>query len=173
MISLADMLCYALFYGYVLLLNFVLLGFFTSCFVGLYCTKTLAHCVLCYLYFQILLIMKKKLFTLIKCQYNITNTIKKTTNFIAFWWQFIKFIQAYMTEARWLNNNYKPTLKEYICVSIQSSGYALLTTTCYIGMGDTITEDIFKWVSNEPKIINAAIVLCRLMNDIVSNEVYI
>ncbi|RHN57913.1 putative lyase [Medicago truncatula] len=75
-----------------------------------------------------------------------------------------------MTEARWLKNNYKPTLKEYIRISTESSGYALLTTTCYIGMGDTVTEDIFKWVSNESKIINAAIVLCRIMDDIVSNE---
>ncbi|XP_045827317.1 probable terpene synthase 2 [Trifolium pratense] len=84
--------------------------------------------------------------------------------------EFIKYVQAYMTEARWLNNNYKPTLEEYIRVSTESSGYALATTTCYIGMGDIATEEIFKWVSNEPKIINAAIVLCRLMDDIVSNE---
>lgn len=78
-----------------------------------------------------------------------------------------------MTEARWLSNNYKPTLEEYIRVSIESSGYALVTTTCFIGMGGTTTEDIFKWVSNEPKMINAAIVLCRLMDDTVSDEVYI
>jgi hypothetical protein len=42
-----------------------------------------------------------------------------------------------------------------------------------MGMGDTTTEDIFKWISNEPKIINASIVIGRLMDDIVSNEVYI
>jgi len=40
-------------------------------------------------------------------------------------------------------------------------------------MGDSATEDIFKWVSNNPKIINAAIVIGRLMDDIVSNEVHI
>jgi (-)-germacrene D synthase len=79
-----------------------------------------------------------------------------------------------MTEARWLNNNYKPTLEEYIRVSIQSSGYGLVTTTCYLGMGgDIATEDIFKWVGTVPKAINAAIVICRLMDDLVSNEVYI
>jgi len=78
-----------------------------------------------------------------------------------------------MTEARWLNNNYKPTLEEYIRVSSESSGYVFMATTCYIGMGDSATEDIFKWVSNNPKIINAAIVIGRLMDDIVSNEVHI
>lgn len=78
-----------------------------------------------------------------------------------------------MTEARWLNTEYKPTSEEYIQISTESCGYVLVTTTCYIGMGDIATEDIFKWVSNGPKIINAAVVLCRLMDDIVSNEVYI
>jgi hypothetical protein len=42
-----------------------------------------------------------------------------------------------------------------------------------MGMGDIITEDILKWISNEPKFINASIVIGRLMDDIVSNEVYI
>jgi (-)-germacrene D synthase len=78
-----------------------------------------------------------------------------------------------MTEARWLNNNYEPTLEEYICISKESSGYVFMITTCYMGMGDIITEDIFKWISNEPKFINASIVIGRLMDDIVSNEVYI
>jgi len=76
-----------------------------------------------------------------------------------------------MTEARWLNDKYQPTLEEYIHISTESCGYALVTTTCYIFMGDIATEDIFKWVSNGPKMINAAIVLCRLMDDIASNEV--
>ncbi|XP_058742872.1 probable terpene synthase 2 [Vicia villosa] len=85
-------------------------------------------------------------------------------------YEFIRYVQAYMVEARWLNNNYEPTLEEYIRVSRISSGYCLVITTCYIGMGNIITEDIFKWVSNLPKVIDAAIVLCRLMDDIVSNE---
>ncbi|WJX63671.1 (-)-germacrene D synthase [Trifolium repens] len=84
--------------------------------------------------------------------------------------EFKKYIQAYMTEARWLNSNYKPTSEEYIRVSMESSGYTLVTLTCYIGMGDIAVEDIFNWISNEPKIVNAANVLCRLMDDIVSSE---
>ncbi|CAI8586958.1 unnamed protein product [Vicia faba] len=82
----------------------------------------------------------------------------------------IRHIQAYMAEARWLNNNYQPTLEEYNRLSTISSGYCLVINTCYIGMGDIATEDIFKWLSNKPKVIDAAIVLCRLMDDIVSNE---
>ncbi|MCI93592.1 (+)-delta-cadinene synthase isozyme A, partial [Trifolium medium] len=37
-------------------------------------------------------------------------------------------------------------------------------------MGDTATENIFNWISNEPKIVNAAANLCRLMDEIVSSE---
>ncbi|CAJ2652662.1 unnamed protein product [Trifolium pratense] len=84
--------------------------------------------------------------------------------------EFIKYIQGMMTEARWLTNNYKPTPEEYICVSREASGYVLLNITCYIGMGDSAIEDIFKWVSNWPKIVTAANVLCRIKDDIVTSE---
>ncbi|KAK7312909.1 hypothetical protein VNO77_37150 [Canavalia gladiata] len=84
--------------------------------------------------------------------------------------EFKKVVHAYMTEAKWLNNNYIPTTEEYMRTSTISCCYSLLITTSYIGMGNTITEDIFKWVTNEPKIVKAASVLCRLMDDIVSNE---
>ncbi|CAI8586768.1 unnamed protein product [Vicia faba] len=53
--------------------------------------------------------------------------------------EFILYIQAYMAEVRWLNNNYQPTLEEYIRVSAISSGYCLMTATCYIGMGNIAT----------------------------------
>ncbi|KAK7257295.1 hypothetical protein RIF29_31165 [Crotalaria pallida] len=84
--------------------------------------------------------------------------------------EFKKIVQAYMTEARWLKRNYIPTTEEYTQVSLVSCCYPLLTTTSYIGMGDIATEDIFKWVTNEPKIVKASSVVCRLMDDIVSNE---
>lgn len=87
--------------------------------------------------------------------------------------QFKKTVQAYITEARWLNCNYSPTTEEYINISSVSCCYQLLATTSYIGMGDIATEDIFSWVTNKPKILYAASVLCRLMDDIVSSEVYI
>ncbi|KAK2378029.1 putative terpene synthase [Trifolium repens] len=75
-----------------------------------------------------------------------------------------------MTEARWLKDNYKPTLEEYIHNSAESCGYAIVTTTCCIGMGDIATKDIFKWISSEPKALNVAFVICRLMDDLASNE---
>ncbi|CAL0323424.1 unnamed protein product [Lupinus luteus] len=84
--------------------------------------------------------------------------------------EFKKIVQAYMTEARWLNYKYIPTIEEYTNISSISCGYSLLTTISYIGMGDIATEEIFKWVTNEPKIVKASTIVCRLMDDIVSNE---
>ncbi|KAL4360004.1 hypothetical protein AHAS_Ahas08G0134000 [Arachis hypogaea] len=81
-----------------------------------------------------------------------------------------KTIQAYMTEIKWLNNKYIPTMAEYIQTSTISSGYPLLITVSYIGMGDIAIEDIFKWVTSKPKIVRASTIICRFMDDIVSNE---
>ncbi|KAL2327928.1 hypothetical protein Fmac_021355 [Flemingia macrophylla] len=72
--------------------------------------------------------------------------------------------------AIWLNNNYKPTIEEYLHSSTTSVGYSLLAMASYIGMGYISTENIFKWATIEPKIFKAAAIVCRLMDDIVSNE---
>ena len=77
-----------------------------------------------------------------------------------------------MSEARWLNANYIPTTEEYMHISTISSGYPVLATTSYIGMGENTTENIFNWVTNDPKILRAAANLCRLMDEIVSSEVF-
>ncbi|MED6218710.1 hypothetical protein PIB30_029033 [Stylosanthes scabra] len=81
-----------------------------------------------------------------------------------------KTIQAYMTEAKWLKNNYTPTMAEYIQTSAISSGYPVLITISFIGMGDLATEDIFKWVTSKPKLVKASAIIARIMDDIVSNE---
>ncbi|KAL2327950.1 hypothetical protein Fmac_021377 [Flemingia macrophylla] len=75
-----------------------------------------------------------------------------------------------MTEARWLNKNYKPTVEEYLHTSTITGGYSFLAITSYIGMGNIATENIFKWATNEPKILKAGSVIYRLIDDIMSNE---
>lgn len=56
-------------------------------------------------------------------------------------------------------------------VALVSSGYSLLATTCLVGIGDIVTEDAFKWISGRPKIVKAAELIARLMDDIVSHKV--
>ncbi|KAL2327924.1 hypothetical protein Fmac_021351 [Flemingia macrophylla] len=84
--------------------------------------------------------------------------------------EYKKVVRAYMTEAKWLNNNYKPTIEEYLNTSTISCGYTMLAISSYIGMGDTTTKNIFRWATNKPKILKATSIICRLMDDIVSNE---
>ncbi|CAK8577223.1 unnamed protein product [Lathyrus sativus] len=81
-----------------------------------------------------------------------------------------RLIHAYFTEAKWFNSNLIPTIEEYMALGIVNSGYYLMTATSFIGMGCIATEEVFKWLTNNPKIVNASSIIARLMDDIVSNE---
>ncbi|KDP36233.1 hypothetical protein JCGZ_09953 [Jatropha curcas] len=81
-----------------------------------------------------------------------------------------KLVQAYLVEANWMSRDYIPTMDEYMSIALVTGGYPLLTTTSFIGMGDISTKDVFDWSSNGPKIVRAASVIARLMDDIVSHE---
>nr|QPL17962.1 terpene synthase [Lathyrus odoratus] len=81
-----------------------------------------------------------------------------------------RLVHAYFTEAKWFNSNFIPTMEEYIALGIVNSGYYLMTAASFIGMGCIATEEVFKWLINNPKIINASSIIARLMDDIVSNE---
>ncbi|KAK7312915.1 hypothetical protein VNO77_37159 [Canavalia gladiata] len=79
-------------------------------------------------------------------------------------------VQAYFDEAKWYNSNYIPTLEEYMDVALVSSAYRMLTAIAFVGMGCIATEDVFQWLTNNPKIVKASTIICRLMDDTVSNE---
>ena len=49
----------------------------------------------------------------------------------------------------------------------------MLTITSFVAMGDIATKEAFDWVSNDPKMVRASSIVCRLMDDIVSHEVLI
>ena len=67
----------------------------------------------------------------------------------------------------------EPTFDEYFSTAMVSSGYSLLIATSSVGMGDVVTEEAFQWVFSRSEIIRASEIICRLMDDIVSHEVYI
>ncbi|XP_014493436.1 (-)-germacrene D synthase-like [Vigna radiata var. radiata] len=80
-----------------------------------------------------------------------------------------RLIQAYLTESRWFNSNHTPTVEEYMEVATVTSTYAMLTTVSFLGMEDT-TEEVLIWATSHPKIIEAASVIARIMDDIVGSE---
>ena len=56
---------------------------------------------------------------------------------------------------------------------LYSSSYFLITSVSLIGMGDIVTNEVIEWFSTGPKVIKAATIICRLMDDLVSHKVYI
>ncbi|KAK9026271.1 hypothetical protein V6N11_039115 [Hibiscus sabdariffa] len=78
--------------------------------------------------------------------------------------------QAYFVESKWYHENYIPTIEEYMENGVVSSGYIMFAITSFVGMGDIVTEETFNWASNNPKIISAAAMIARLMDDIVSHK---
>ncbi|GMI79432.1 terpene synthase 21 [Hibiscus trionum] len=78
--------------------------------------------------------------------------------------------QAYYTEFKWLHEDYIPTLEEYMSVALVTSTYQLLTVVSFVGMEDNITKETFIWAFNDPKILRASTIICRLMDDVVTHQ---
>ncbi|KAJ0044676.1 hypothetical protein Pint_04331 [Pistacia integerrima] len=81
-------------------------------------------------------------------------------------------VRNYHTEAKWCHEKYFPTLDEYMSVALVTSAYQLLTTTSFVGMGDVATKEAFEWLFSYPKVLKAASIICRLMDDIVGHKVH-
>ncbi|KAL4558359.1 hypothetical protein LXL04_036558 [Taraxacum kok-saghyz] len=81
-----------------------------------------------------------------------------------------EFIRSYMMEAKWANEGYVPTIEEHMSVAFISSGYSMLATTCFVGMGDIVTDDSFKWALSKPLLVKASCQIARLMDDIFSQK---
>ncbi|KAM3744344.1 hypothetical protein ACB098_06G046100 [Castanea mollissima] len=79
-------------------------------------------------------------------------------------------VQAYFDEAKWFFQNYIPTMEEYMNLALKTSGYPMLTTVSFLGMGDIVTKQAFNWIFSTPKIITASSLIGRLMDDIRSHK---
>ncbi|XVF70500.1 hypothetical protein PTKIN_Ptkin11bG0166700 [Pterospermum kingtungense] len=79
-------------------------------------------------------------------------------------------VRAYFLEAEWFHNQHVPTLEEYMPLALVTSAYAMLATTSFVGMGEVATEEAFAWIRNDPTIVTASTIVCRLMDDIVSHK---
>ncbi|XVF77152.1 hypothetical protein PTKIN_Ptkin14bG0018000 [Pterospermum kingtungense] len=82
----------------------------------------------------------------------------------------IRLAQAYMLEAKWTHQKYKPTFDEFRVNQSLTSGYDMLAITALVGMGDVVTPETFKWATNDPKIVRACAIICRFMDDIAEHK---
>ncbi|KHG05487.1 delta-cadinene synthase isozyme XC14 [Gossypium arboreum] len=85
-------------------------------------------------------------------------------------YRIILLAQSYLVEAKWTIQNYKPSFEELKANALLTCGYVMLTITSFIGMGDIVTPDTFKWTANDPKIIQASAIICRFMDDVVEHK---
>ncbi|TYJ11879.1 hypothetical protein E1A91_A11G308100v1 [Gossypium mustelinum] len=78
--------------------------------------------------------------------------------------------ESYFVEVKWCNENYIPTMEEYMRNAVVSFGYIMATIVSFVGMGDFVTPEIFIWASNNPKITYASSIVGRLMDDVASHK---
>ncbi|XP_040363491.1 (-)-germacrene D synthase [Rosa chinensis] len=83
-----------------------------------------------------------------------------------------KQAENYFLEAKWLHQKHIPTMDEYMAVALMTTGYPLLITTSFVGMGDIATQDSIDWLATYPKAVKAAAVVGRLMDDIADHKVH-
>ncbi|XP_071902388.1 (-)-germacrene D synthase-like isoform X1 [Coffea arabica] len=76
---------------------------------------------------------------------------------------------CYFAEAKWLHQGYIPTVEEYMQIAVPSCGYITLAMISFVGMGD-VTKAAFEWAMNDPDIIRASSIVCRLRADIVGHK---
>ncbi|KAI3807293.1 hypothetical protein L1987_23219 [Smallanthus sonchifolius] len=82
----------------------------------------------------------------------------------------IDTVKAYMVEAKWVNEGHIPKLDEHEAIAFATGGGGFLISSCYLGMGDIITNESIKWAITEPPLFKASSAIGRLLNDIVSSK---
>ncbi|XP_071727396.1 (E)-beta-farnesene synthase-like [Rutidosis leptorrhynchoides] len=82
-----------------------------------------------------------------------------------------EYTRYLVMEAKWVKDGYIPKVEEYMVVSEITGAYALVTARSYVGEGDYVTEDAFKWVAAHPPIVKASAMVLRLMDDIGGHKI--
>ncbi|KAK4367087.1 hypothetical protein RND71_014967 [Anisodus tanguticus] len=81
-----------------------------------------------------------------------------------------EIVRNYNVEAKWFIEGYMPPVSEYLSNALATSTYYLLTTTSYLGVKSATGQD-FEWLVKNPKILEANVTLCRVIDDIATYEV--
>ena len=84
--------------------------------------------------------------------------------------QLKELVRGYFVEAKWFIEGYLPPFEEYLNNALITSTYCYLTTSSFMGMG-TARKEHFEWLSKKPKMLVAALTICRLVGDASSYEV--
>ncbi|KAI5656683.1 hypothetical protein M9H77_25476 [Catharanthus roseus] len=78
--------------------------------------------------------------------------------------------RAYMEEAKWFHSGYVPAVEKYLRVALVTSGFLMLSMHSLVGMGEIATKEALDWAANEPLLVRAASIICRLTDDMAGHE---
>ncbi|XP_028554402.1 alpha-humulene synthase-like isoform X2 [Dendrobium catenatum] len=81
-----------------------------------------------------------------------------------------KLAHAFFVEARWGNEHYIPNIQEHLHISLCSCAYPLVFCALFLGMHEVIPLNVYEWLTEFPEIVKASCIICRIMNDITSDE---
>nr|UNI81647.1 terpene synthase 4 [Stevia rebaudiana] len=81
-----------------------------------------------------------------------------------------EYTRNLLTEAKWVNEKYIPTVEEHMAVTLVTCAYPMIVAKCYVHGDDSVTEDTYKWLSTYPPIVKASSLILRLMDDIATHE---
>lgn len=76
-----------------------------------------------------------------------------------------------MEEAKWFHSGYVPAVEKYLRVALVTSGFLMLSMHSLVGMGEIATKEALDWAANEPLLVRAASIICRLTDDMAGHEV--
>ncbi|KAK8963031.1 (-)-germacrene D synthase [Platanthera guangdongensis] len=85
--------------------------------------------------------------------------------------EIFKVVAKYwLEEVKWRDAGYIPALKDHLKVTTITTCYNLLTCASLIGMDGSATKEAFDWLLTFPKFTYHASVICRLRDDVTSQE---
>ncbi|GMH24920.1 hypothetical protein Nepgr_026763 [Nepenthes gracilis] len=82
-----------------------------------------------------------------------------------------RLVRGFLDEAKWSNEEHEPTVEEYMKVAIITVGGIMLPVICFTGMGVLATEEALQWVASLPRIVEAAAIIGRIMDDLAPSKV--
>ncbi|KAL9381833.1 hypothetical protein Peur_024868 [Populus x canadensis] len=83
---------------------------------------------------------------------------------------FKELTRGYQVEAQWADVGHVPPFDEYVPNGLETTGYGVIMAASFVEMDEVAGEEEYKWLKNNPKIMKAAKMIGRLMNDIVGHE---
>ncbi|KAJ6296896.1 hypothetical protein OIU78_022592 [Salix suchowensis] len=86
--------------------------------------------------------------------------------------EFKELVRGYHAEAEWADKCHVPTFDEYEYVlnGLATSADGVIMAAFFLGLEEVAGVEEYEWLKSNPKIIKAAKMIGRLMNDIVSHE---